>query len=204
MSGVAAMHEANFSHRDIKLENIMLNSKGSPVLMDFGSVGPLEERVSTRQQVLTLLENASQHTTLPYRPPELLDGGIRAGDESVDFGRVDVWSLGCTLFAMCFGASPFECEFRNSIRVVECTPLRILGSIPTPPSNWYSSLLLDTIKQLLTPDRFLRPNLDEAMVEIEALIQKQGGRVPRASKKEIGDDDDESDLDALLSSNRFV
>ena len=204
MSGVAAMHEANFSHRDIKLENILLDSTGSPVLMDFGSVGRLEERVSTRQDVLTLVESASQHTTLAYRPPELLDGGIRTGDEPVDFAKVDVWSLGCTLFAMCFGTSPFECEFRNNeIRVVECTALRILGNLPISPNNWYSSLLLETIKLFLTPDRFQRPNLDEAMVEIEALIQKQGGRVPKVVRKGGGEDDD-SDLDALLSSNRFV
>lgn len=204
MSGVAAMHEANYSHRDIKLENVLLDSTGSPVLMDFGSVGRLEERVSTRQDVLNLIENASQHTTLAYRPPELLDGGIRSGDEPVDFVKVDVWSLGCTLFAMCFGASPFECEFRNDeIRVVECTALRILGNVPTPTNGWYSSLLLETIKLLLTPDRFQRPNLDEAMVEIEALIQKLGGRVPQVVRKGGGEDDD-SDLDALLSSNRFV
>jgi hypothetical protein len=45
--------------------------------------------------------------------------------------------------------------------------------------------------------------LDEAMAEIEALIQKQGGRVPQLARKS-GEDDDGSDLDALLSSNRFV
>jgi serine/threonine kinase 16 len=59
MSGVSAMHEANYSHRDIKLENILIDSTGKPVLMDFGSVGPLEERIATRQQVLTLVETAS-------------------------------------------------------------------------------------------------------------------------------------------------
>ena len=205
MSGVSAMHEANYSHRDIKLENILIDSTGKPVLMDFGSVGPLEERIATRQQVLTLVETASQHTTLPYRPPELLDGGLRTGDDAVDFGKVDVWSLGCTLFAMCFGASPFECDFRHDgeIRVVDCTQLRILGNVPTPPADWYSPLLLEAIKLFLTQDRHARPTLDEAMVEVEALIQKQGGRVPQLARKS-GEDDDGSDLDALLSSNRFV
>ena len=208
MSGVSAMHERNYSHRDIKLENILMDTTGNPVLMDFGSVGPLEEQISTRQQVLTMVETASQHTTLPYRPPELLEGGVRAGDDAVDFGKVDVWSLGCTLFAMCFGASPFECEFGRhdggKIRIVECTQLRILGNLPTPPADWYSPLLLETIKLFLTEDRHKRPTLDEAMVEIEALIQKLGGRVPKVVIKGGGKDDDGSDLDALLSSNRFV
>lgn len=230
MSGVSAMHEANYSHRDIKLENVLLNGNNTPVLMDFGSVGPLEEPVHHRSQLLTMIETASQHTTMPYRPPELLEGGgVRADkNEVMDFAKVDVWSLGCTLFAMCFGASPFECEFRNgagnknknskTIRIVECTQLRILGN-PMPPSSmpptdWYSPLLLDTIRLFLNPDRHARPTLDEAMVEIEALIQKQGGRVPKVILRKassgvgsIDDDDGEDDggdLDALLSSNRYV
>jgi serine/threonine kinase 16 len=228
MSAVSAMHETNFSHRDIKLENILMNGNSTPVLMDFGSVGSLEEPLQHRSQLLSMIETASQHTTMPYRPPELLEGGgVRAGSvkgDVLDYTKVDVWSLGCTLFAMCFGASPFECEFRKApgsgnktIRIVECTQLRILGN-PMPPSSmpptdWYSPLLLETIRLFLTPDRHDRPTLDEAMVEIEALIQKQGGRVPKVVlRKGIGSvagleddegDDDKTDLDALLSSNRY-
>jgi len=203
LSGVLVMHDANYSHRDIKLENILIDKSGNPVLMDFGSVGALEERIDQRSQVNHIVETASQHTTLPYRPPELLEGGVRAGDEPIDFGKVDVWSLGCTLFAMCYGASPYECEFRGGeIRIVECTQLRILGKLPSPPSSWYSSQLLETMNSILNHDRNSRMNLDEFIVEIEALIQKEGGRVPKVVNK--GRDNDGSDLDALLTSNRFV
>lgn len=203
LSGVLAMHDANYSHRDIKLENILIEKNGNPVLMDFGSVGPIEERIDQRSQVNEIVETASQHTTLPYRPPELFEGGVRAGDEPLDFGKVDAWSLGCTLFAMCYGASPFECEFRGGdIRIVECTHLRILGKLPSPPSSWYSAQLLDTINSILNHDRNHRMTLDEVLVEIETLIQKQGGRVPQVANK--GRDNDGGDLDALLTSNRFV
>jgi len=34
------MHDRGFTHRDIKVENIMLDSMRTPILMDFGSVGP--------------------------------------------------------------------------------------------------------------------------------------------------------------------
>jgi serine/threonine kinase 16 len=218
MSGVSAMHDAGYSHRDIKLENILLDSHGNPVLTDFGSAGPLEEHVTSRSQLLTILDVASQNTTLPYRAPELLEaGGLRAsldGDITIDFGKVDVWSLGCTLFAMCYGASPFECEFRNNgmVRVVECTPLRILGRIPSGPPTWFSQGLWETFQIFLTQDRNSRPTLDEAMVEIETLIQKLGGRIPQSSNKSFMTttnsktirEDDDSDLDALLRTNRFV
>jgi serine/threonine kinase 16 len=203
LSGVSAMHDAGYSHRDIKLENVLLDDRGNPILMDFGSVGKLEEPISTRKQVLSLADTAAQHTTLPYRPPELLEGGVRSGDHPIDYGKVDVWSLGCTLFAMCYGASPFECEFRGGdIRIVDCTQLRILGSLPKPPADWYSSALFEAIQLMLTQDRHKRPTLDEAMAETETMIQKMGGRIPKTTKK--GGDDDDTDLDALLRSNRFV
>ena len=45
--------------------------------------------------------------------------------------RTDVWALGCLLFAWWFGYSPFECEFYGqAIKVVECSSLRVLSSVP--------------------------------------------------------------------------
>jgi len=171
VDALMAMHNANLSHRDIKLENILLqptnssysdgirggggsntNTRSSnsrmptPILMDFGSAGPLSTTFTTRQQVLTLVENAASNTTMPYRPPELFEGGVRhrngGGREVLDYGRVDVWSLGCVLFGLMHGTSPFEMEFlRNNgepqqqhglVRIVECTHLKILGEVPFP------------------------------------------------------------------------
>lgn len=49
--------------------------------------------------------------------------------------RTDVWAIGCLLFAWWFGYSPFECEFSENgeVRVVECTHLRVLSSLPSLP-----------------------------------------------------------------------
>lgn len=205
MSGVQKMHDTNFSHRDIKLENILLRDSRTPVLMDFGSAGPTLESIETRKEVLEAIEVASQHTTLPYRPPELLEGGIRAGDADLDYAKVDVWSLGCTLFAMMYGASPFECEFRRpqhqhhqiasaastaeegEIRVVECTQLRILGSpsMPQPNTNvgrWFSQDLLRIIQEMLTQDRSMRPSIEDVLNMVECQIGKLGGRLPKGSQ----------------------
>jgi serine/threonine kinase 16 len=80
-----------------------------PVLMDFGSMAPAERQVKNRIEALILQDEAAQFSTVPYRAPELFDV---ASDASID-ARTDVWSLGCLLYALAFGYSPFECEFSN-------------------------------------------------------------------------------------------
>jgi serine/threonine kinase 16 len=96
----------------------------TPVLMDFGSAGPVLYAIKSRGDVLRLSELAAQHCTMPYRAPELFDGGVTHGiDERPIDGQVDVWNLGCLLFGMMYGSSPFEVEFRRdgTIPIVECT-----------------------------------------------------------------------------------
>jgi serine/threonine kinase 16 len=190
LDGLLAMHSANISHRDVKLENILLSpnsygdhadrhhhhhhhhththhhgssghkrrmkSRYTPILMDFGSAGPLlSQNLTSRQGILQIIELASIHTTLSYRPPELTEGccNLRHGSEEeekgegckLDYGKVDVWSLGCVLFGLLHGVSPFEMEFVRSggngggdgqyglVRVVDCTNLKILDEVPFPP-----------------------------------------------------------------------
>jgi serine/threonine kinase 16 len=213
LNGVTALHEAHYTHRDLKLENILLtdNKKTTPVIMDFGSAGTLTQSIATRNEVLQLVDDAATHTTLPYRPPELLEGGVRAGDADVDFCKVDVWSLGCTLYAILYGASPFECEFRAQggvICIVDCTCLRILGDLPKLPEalqQWYSSDVMALISQMLTQDRMKRPGLDQVRTEVERLLEKQGGRVRHATMPTTSSgDDDDHHMNVLLGNQGFV
>eukprot|EP00529_Nitzschia_sp_RCC80_P001209 CAMPEP_0113466644 /NCGR_PEP_ID=MMETSP0014_2-20120614/14383_1 /TAXON_ID=2857 /ORGANISM="Nitzschia sp." /LENGTH=377 /DNA_ID=CAMNT_0000358883 /DNA_START=296 /DNA_END=1426 /DNA_ORIENTATION=- /assembly_acc=CAM_ASM_000159 len=119
---VQQMHDVGYTHRDIKLENVLLKGSNrtthlvSPVLMDLGSAGPLSHELKTRQDVLHVVDEASQHTTISYRPPELWPGELRAAtpqahrqgnsggnvndndndkndldDAVLDYTKVDVW-----------------------------------------------------------------------------------------------------------------
>ena len=126
VQAVHTMYQLNISHRDIKVDNIVLHkastaaASGSkrqkrrvltPVLMDFGSVGPLKCPLSTWADIVHVTEEAKLHTTLVWRAPELCGGGLSYGpSEYLDYGKADVWSLGCVLFAMMYGASPCEVE----------------------------------------------------------------------------------------------
>lgn len=199
VDAVNEMHKRGLTHRDIKVENVLLDGKGKPVLMDFGSAGPAVTPVPTRSAFLSIVDTATSHTTISYRAPELFEGGTLYGDDIpvIDTGR-DVWSLGCLLFAMMYGASPFEIEFRGeAVEVVECTHLRILGDVPKPGQQTslakrYEGRILDLVHLMLTRDRVLRPTMEEINRKIDALLSVYQGtrrwRKERAGLDElIGD-----------------
>jgi serine/threonine kinase 16 len=154
---------------------------GVPILMDFGSARELVVKLVDRKTVLRLTEEAAQYSTISYRAPELFEGGLRHGPLEADVdGKVDVWSCGCLLFGLMYGASPFEMEFRQSgtVRVVECTHLRVLGGkIPQVPASRegvfkYSRQMQDLVEWILTVDRTERPTMDEVYQRVEKMLAR--------------------------------
>jgi serine/threonine kinase 16 len=72
--------------------------------MDLGSLAPSPTPITSRALALQVQDQAAEHSTMPYRAPELFD--VKTG--TVIDGKVDIWSLGCTLYACLVGKSPFE------------------------------------------------------------------------------------------------
>ncbi|XP_048759440.2 testis-specific serine/threonine-protein kinase 1-like [Ostrea edulis] len=89
---VAYLHESNICHRDIKLENLMLDSCFNLKLIDFGFA--------------QYMKNAEQLTTASgsyvYAAPEVMDG------EPYNGVLADIWSMGVCLYAMLCGKLPFR------------------------------------------------------------------------------------------------
>ncbi|OAA43216.1 Protein kinase-like domain protein [Metarhizium rileyi] len=95
----------SYAHRDIKPGNIMIDDSGStPILMDLGSVAPSPIPITSQSVALQIQDTAAEHSTMPYRAPELFD--VHTG--TVIDTKTDIWSLGCTLYACLVGKSPFE------------------------------------------------------------------------------------------------
>ena len=208
LKGVKSLHDAGYAHCDVKLENVLLDlpssksnsfgddemgfsmsqlrDPGKPILMDFGSARQLVIELKDRRTVLRVTEEASQNSTISYRAPELFDGGCRHGSLEADIdGKIDVWSCGCLLYGLMYGASPFEMEFRKdgSVRIVDCTHLRILGGkIPKPPAKrvsvyQYSPLIHDLVEWMCTVDRTERPSLDDVMDRVESMLTQRSSGV---------------------------
>jgi serine/threonine kinase 16 len=76
----------------------------TPILMDFGSTIRARIPIKTRQQALVQQDLAAEQSTMPYRAPELFD--VKTNHTLTE--SVDIWSLGCTLFALAYNHSPFE------------------------------------------------------------------------------------------------
>lgn len=72
--GLMVLHEMQISHRDVKLENVLIGEDGRFKLCDFGSASLLqyntEMTTHDREELLTAIE---QVTTPMYRAPELCD-----------------------------------------------------------------------------------------------------------------------------------
>lgn len=83
----------------------MISDTGTtPILMDLGSLDPAPTPITSRSLALAVQDTAAEHSTMPYRAPELFD--VKTG--SVIDTKVDIWSYGCTLYACLVGKSPFE------------------------------------------------------------------------------------------------
>lgn len=152
-----------YAHRDIKPANVMLDDHQRLVLMDLGSVSKARIHVQDRQQALELQDQAAEHCTLPYRAPELLN--VRA-NTTID-ERVDVWGLGCTIYALMYSISPFERAERDTGASLNLAISNRKLDFPSSPN--YSQGLKDVVESCLTMDAGQRPSIDEIIEQIESL-----------------------------------
>ena len=88
-------HSNGIVHRDIKADNIMVNSKNQVKVMDFG--------LAKLKGSLKLTKTSSTIGTLAYMAPEQIQG------EEVD-ARSDIFSFGVVLYEMLTGHLPFRGE----------------------------------------------------------------------------------------------
>ena len=79
---------------DIKPGNVLLDSRGKPVLMDFGSTSIARKTPKSRSDALRIQEWAAENCSMPYRAPELFE--VKSQVELTE--SVDIWSLGCFLY----------------------------------------------------------------------------------------------------------
>ncbi|KAM6261712.1 BMP-2-inducible protein kinase isoform 4-T4 [Porphyrio hochstetteri] len=143
---VARLHQCKtpIVHRDLKVENILLNDSGNYVLCDFGSatnkyLHPQKDGVNVVE------EEIRKYTTLSYRAPEMIN--LYGGKPITT--KADIWALGCLLYKLCFFSLPF-----GESQVAICD-----GSFTIPDNSRYSHSTHCLIRYMLEPDQEQRPDI---------------------------------------------
>lgn len=166
--GLAAAHAKGVIHRDVKPANVMMHAEDQRIrLMDFGLAEVKNENIDLTSQDQVV-------GTPSYMAPEQVRGG------EID-ARADLFSLGCLIYALLTGQSPFH--GRNHSEAV----MRVLSNEPAPLSDNAPGVpeeLVAIVDRLLAKDvsaRFQSAN------EVVAALQKltNGELVPVAVSLDV-------------------
>ena len=147
ITAIHYMHEAGIIHRDLKVENLLLDEFNNIKIIDFGLSNFIHHPDN-----MTVNMVQTQCGSPAYAAPELL-GHKNYGKE------VDVWSIGVNMFAMLAGSLPYTVEPYD----ITALHAKILdGRINHIPDQITGSCK-DLLMQFLTPDPAKRITLPEAI-----------------------------------------
>ncbi|MBV1867500.1 MAG: protein kinase [Marinosulfonomonas sp.] len=93
LDAVAFVHEQNILHRDISPDNIILDSKGNPVLIDFGAAREKASKTTRALSALIVVKDG-------YSPQEFYIAGSEQGPSS------DLYALAATFYHLIVGHAP--------------------------------------------------------------------------------------------------
>ncbi|CAG7924475.1 unnamed protein product [Penicillium olsonii] len=179
VSGVGYLHKKGIVHRDLKLENLLLDRNRNIIITDFGfantfdPVDPLDEEIEynltnkeyvKRKRLDKTGANGHRRGDLMqtscgspcYAAPELV-----VSDSLYTGRKVDVWSCGVILYAMLAGYLPFDDDPANPdgdninllYKYIVTTPLTFPEYV-TPHAR-------DLLRRILVPDPRKRADLFE-------------------------------------------
>lgn len=150
---LSCLHDCGQIHRDVKPKNVMLTTDGKVKLLDLGIVRVWGEE-ATREQL-----TRGRVGTDAYMAPEQWDDAHSVTIHS------DVYSLGCTLYALLCGRPPFT-EVSETERYqahLRKTPVPIDELRPDVPSK-----LARLVDGMLAKDPFARPKTHEVAEGLRA------------------------------------
>jgi len=152
------------THRDIKLENLLVTKDNAVKLCDLGSattaVHSPNQDWSMNQRTM-LEDELAKYSTPMYRAPEMLDTWSNFPVNQA----VDIWAAGLVLYSICFNKHPFEDS--NKLAIVN-------GNYKIPPNDFKYKMYHSLIMSMLSLDPRKRPTAGQVLDQLSAIAETHG------------------------------
>ncbi|QHS76326.1 putative serine/threonine protein kinase KIN4 [Saccharomyces paradoxus] len=145
ISGVNYMHYKGLVHRDLKLENLLLDKHENLVITDFGFVNEFFE------------DNELMKTSCGspcYAAPELV-----VSTKAYEARKADVWSCGIILYAMLAGYLPWDDDHENPTGDDIARLYKYITQTPLKFPEYITPIPRDLLRRILVPNPRRRVSL---------------------------------------------
>lgn len=143
------LHSKCIVHRDLKLQNILLDGQMNIKLADFGLVGILKG-----DDDKDVIKRLTLCGTPNYMAPEMW---ARQGHDQ----RLDIWALGAVLFYLAVGWAPFSRPGDRNIQAIKERASK--NEVQWPGETALCSPLRDLLEMMMHPEEERRPSATEVV-----------------------------------------
>lgn len=152
VSGVHYLHSKGIVHRDLKLENLLLDKHKNIIITDFGFANTFSR--GSDGHVFDLM--ATSCGSPCYAAPELV-----VSDQKYTGRKVDVWSCGVILYAMLSGYLPYDDDPANPDSDNITQLYKYITSTALTFPEYVPALPRDLLRRILVPDPRKRISLND-------------------------------------------
>ncbi|WEJ95980.1 hypothetical protein PSN45_003514 [Yamadazyma tenuis] len=149
VSGVDYMHSKGLIHRDLKLENLLLDKNKNIIISDFGFVNSYN--LSSNNDLMK-----TSCGSPCYAAPELV-----LTPNPYNGKKVDIWSLGVILYAMLAGYLPFDDDPSNEDGSDIIRLYHYICKTPLTFPEYITPLPRDLLRKIIVADPKKRININE-------------------------------------------